>query len=249
MSKTLEVAGRIMQSAQRDLWALADAVLHDVPAEQSGARTDLGTSTYEGRSVPDRINGLAAELSAHEITKADGMPYQPSYLGELRKAAMSWPKSDRQAEASFEAHRENTGEARPIFLALCAHARGESVRRPTVVEPEAWKDALAKLATRKPGAFKVQTQAVRIAMKKASKNTPTKLDGATFAELLGHLTVGIEGLSAFHARLAEFDLEDDDRGRMVKVLRLLADKCALTLTMLSADMSDEALAEFMDSAQ
>jgi len=246
--QTVEVAERIMLSAQRDMWALADAVLHDVPArpERGGGISPVDGSN--GRLVADQIARLAVELDHHGITKADGTPYATGYLRDMRQAAAEWKPKERQKEASFETHRASSGAARPVFLALCAVARGETVARPDGVEPAAWKAALAKLRTRRRG-WLVQGEAVRIACGQQPKNAPTKLDGATFGELCQHLLVGTDGLAAFEQRFAEYDIEDADRERFAGILRKLIDRATRVLDVVTAQVTDEALAQLMETEQ
>lgn len=244
--QTIKVAERIMLSAQRDLWALADAVLADVPArpERGG-----GSHPISYVDIGNEIAALALALDREAITKADGSPYTPSYLANLRDAAMAWSPEERQAEASFEAHRKNGGESRPVFLALCAVARGENVARPEGVDATPWRDALAKLETRRHG-FKVQTQAVRIAMELAPKNTPTRLDKATLGEFMHFVSVGIDGLAALQTRYAEVadhEIPSEDLASIVKLLRALVDRATMAIDAFTAKASDEGLADLLES--
>jgi len=244
-NRTIEVAERIMMSAQRDMWALADAVLTDVPAMPEGNPNYPATG---GVGVSERLAHLATELDNLGITKADGSSYMPGYLRDVREVAMAWLSDERQAEASFDAHRENTATSRPVFLALCAHARGETVAVPEGIEAKAWKAALDKLATRRHG-YKVQTQAVRIAMNKPGKNAPTQLDRATFGELIGHLSTGLDGLTAFASRIDQFELDEEDRTAMLRVLVRLRDKASMTITFLATTVDDAALRDLLEDSQ
>jgi hypothetical protein len=236
VSETLRVAEKIMRSAQRDLWALADAVLTDVPALPEG-RPPKNSTGDGGVSVADRLNVLAGELEEAEVVKADGTPYSPGYLRHVRDAAMTWEPEDRQAEASFEAHRENAGENRNVFLSLCAHARGEKVRKPAGLDPDAWRDALDKVATQKRG-FKVQTQAVRMATGKRPKNTPTVLTSATFTELCNHIAAATGGIKAFAADYDPGNWDTDDRKRMARLLDDLIEKATFARDIVGVSVED-----------
>lgn len=231
-----------MLSAQRDYWTLADAVLDDVPRRGEGSGNVGRPASYV--NIGSELAAVAVEMGEAQITKADGTPYTPSYLANLRDAAIMWPPEQRQAEASFDCHRANGGATRPVFLALCAHARGDAVEVPTEVEPAAWRAATTKIANGTRG-YPVKVEAVRMALQRAPKNTPTRLDRATFAELLGHLSVGLEGLRAFKTRLAETAavIEADDRLAMIRILDHYPPEVAEVRELLLVDLSDEALAQ------
>lgn len=243
--KTLAVAARIMERGQRDRWALADAVLADLPETDY----EVGRPGNGSSSTPILVNDLGAlalALADQGITRAaDGETYSPVYLRDQRQVAMAWQPIDRQAEAAFDVHREcRDGDARIVMLALCRHARGEKVSRPAASEATAWRDALAKMATVRKG-LPVSAQAVRMALGKASKNAPVRLDGATFAELCSHLLVGTDGLSAFENRFADYDMDEADRDRFAGILRKLIARAEAVLAVLTASVTDEDLAELI----
>lgn len=237
----VKVAERIMQSGQRDLWDLADAVLRVVPALPEG-RNSSG-----GPGVSEQLMHMASALADVGITRPDGSAYSALYFRDLRDTAVAWPVGTRQPEGAFGTHRACAGELRPTFLALCAVARGENADRPENVDSRAWRDALDKMATVRHG-FKVSEQAVRIAAKRPAKNVPTK-PGATFGELITHLFAAAEGLASFRSRVTSIDFSDEDRQAMSNVLRRLHAEVSDLLCALDIDLSDEALAAVMDSEQ
>jgi hypothetical protein len=229
----IEFASDIQDHGQRDRWGLAYLILTATPAEMPAAE------------VSRVLNEVCVKLGERDICKMDGSLYMPAYLLQQRRVALAWAPDERQEEASFETHLEHMGDTRDVFLALCAHARGEEVTPPARVTSIAWKAATAKIATRRKG-YKVQAQAVRMALGKGSKNTPTRLEGVTFSELLRHLTVGIEGMRAFNARVSDYDLDVDDRARFIKVLDALQSQVTLTRTAIAIDLSDDTLAELLN---
>jgi hypothetical protein len=244
--KTLAVAERIMVSAQRDMWALADAVLADIPAVMKGTEH---RSTVDSGTVPEQLDVLTTILEQHGITKADGSPYTSVYLRNLRDTAMAWMPDDRRTEASFDAHREHAGETRPVFVALCRYAAGEKVRRPADVEVQAWSDAVEKIATRRHG-YKVQSQAARIACGKKAKNVPNRLDRATFAELCNGIAELIRGIERWEDKFSNFLVEDRaDRARFRGLLADLIQRAEIALQVVGAEVTDEAIAELSDGAK
>lgn len=246
---TTEVAEQMLLRDTRDQWSLGDAVLRDIPHQgHGGDRRSADQPTANGGSVAQELDRIVAQLAQYGITRTDGTPYSVVYLRNLRDTAILWPPEDRQAEASFETHRENGGQTRQVFLALCAHARGEAVAMPDGTDPEAWRDALDKVATAKR-LWKVQAQAVRTALRKAPKNTPTRLDGATFGELLQFITRGGEGLAAFRSRVGQYELTADDKRRFAGAARLLAREATDVAELLEVDLSDEALRVFTEGGR
>lgn len=246
MQQTVKVAERIMLSAQRDMWALADAVLTDVPdAGRGGDHSPVDGGMVA--TVGEQLDALALVLIEQGVTKPNGEPYTPGYLRDVRDTAMTWAPDERRTESSFEAHRENAGVTRPVFVALCKHAAGEVVKRPRDVDPDAWRDALDKMKARRHG-FKVQAQAVRIATGKRAKNTPATLDRATFAELCQHLSTAIDGIEAFAEAFRTHTITDDgDRARFRGLLKRLIDRATFAFEVVGTEVTDEALAaELLD---
>lgn len=242
--KTVVVAEKVMLSQQRDLWAVADAVLADV-ADDYGHGGDRSSSA--GPTCSDQLAALTLALADAGIVRPDGAPYQISYLRDQRLTAMAWQPIDRQKETSFASHYAyRDGRGRVALLALCAVARGEKVDRPDELDAKAWRDALAKLKTRRHG-FLVQASAIATALGMAAKNTPTVLDGATFAELCSHLLRGVEGLDAFEQKAADYDLDDDDRTKFVGILRKLIARATRCLDFVGAKITDDDLAAFLAS--
>ena len=216
---TIAVALAIMEHGDKDRWKLADAILTDAPG------------TMPGAEVPLVMDELCSEMTLAEITKADGTFYNAGYLKIQRDTSLVWDTSRRCAEASFEAHSEQRANplGQEVLIALCAVARGvKGVMPPAGVEKLAWEAALAKIATKKMSRYKVQTNAVRIALQRRGKNSPERLESATFAELLHHLMVGVDGLRAFNARVADEEVTPDDARRFIKVLDLMDEQSAIT---------------------
>jgi hypothetical protein len=231
--ETVKVATSIQDHSQRDRWSLAYALLADMPLDLAPAAV---------RKITD---DLCAEMFDLGLSLPNGAPYHPAYLQGQRKVAIAWRPEERQAEASFEAHAEHTGESRPVLLALCAVARGEQVERPLGTTPISWDAAVAKTKTRKMG-YMVQAQAVRMALGKRAKNTPTRLDGnVTFSELLRHIMTGTDGLRAFYAKASGHDLNDEDRATLLKALDAHDAASAKVRTILTVNLSDEKLAELL----
>lgn len=233
--QTIRVAGEIQQHGQRDRWDLAYAIMADAPA------------SWLPKEVSRVINELCVEMAELGISKLDGSAYDPAYLTAQRRVAVAWAPHERQTEASFEAHAENReGDARETFLALCAAARGEDVAPPKSVKAHNWRAAKAKTKTAKKTRYKVQAQAVRTAKGKGAKNTPTRLDkGVTFSDLLKHLTGAAAGLRYFNDSLDKYELDDDDRDRLDKVLVAVAEQVTMTRERMAFRPTDEALADLL----
>jgi hypothetical protein len=231
----IDYAATIQERGNGDRWDFADLILLATPEEIA-------------RSETSRIvNAIVTQMNERSVTKQDGTPYLPAYLSSQRLTALAWTPPERQDEASFEVHAENRGKTKPVLVALCAAARGEEVDRPAGCSRTAWQAALAKISTKKTARYKVQTQAVRIALQKGGKNSPTRFmdDTLTYGELVRHLIVGIEGLQAFDRRIESFDLDTEQRQRFLKVIDTLVSEATKVRVKLAVDLSDEALAELL----
>lgn len=226
----IDLAQASMDRGQGDLWSQADLLVEAVP-------TDLLQA-----DVSRIINTIIMRLDERDIVKLNGKPYLPAYLKTQRDTALVWDPSLRQAEAKFEVHAEqrNNPLGRAVLTALCAVKRGEDVERPAGVSRTAWQAAVAKVRAGKMGY--VQTNAVRIALQKGGKNSPTRFmdDTLTFGELVRHLIVGIEGLQAFDRRIEGFDLDDEQRQRFIKVIDTLVEEAGKVRVKLAADVAGEA---------
>jgi hypothetical protein len=231
----VDFAATISRQEDSSRWGLADLILTATPADMPQPH------------VSATLNKATLALGERGVTKADGSPYFPDYLANQRKTALAWDPSERQPDdASFEVHAENRSEAKkPVLIALCAVHRGEQVERPAGVERQSWANAIAKVRTAKMG--KVQTQAVRIALGKRAKNTPTNLRGATFNELVRHIMIGVDGLEALDGKLDTHPLNQEEAGRLLKALKAQAEVNARVQTRVEAklEMSDEALADLL----
>jgi hypothetical protein len=174
-------AASLDRSDTKCVWRLADAILAHVPATTDAERTAAATAVRTGNVNP-RAGGdvaallatLARDLTADGVFTPKGDPYSVGTLSNLREVAMAWPADDRHPEAAFRTHQEASNPTRRrILAALCAVARGETVRRPNGLDSSDWQRAVDRVRARTNG-FAVTANDLRI-----SEARPTNNTGAT----------------------------------------------------------------------
>lgn len=149
----IAAAAALQADSDRGYWALADALLAEVPN-------------------PDELGDVKAELDLAGVTTTTGSAYTASGLGVLRTAASNWSAASRQTVATFDTHVAVGTRKRSGFLALCAHALGVQVNQPEGVTPEAWSAAAAIVDERKarsrPPRFLVGGDELRLLFERAT---------------------------------------------------------------------------------
>jgi hypothetical protein len=91
--RSVEVA----KKAERDNWALADAILQDIH--------DLNPALTQVRADGVNTGRTEAEKMLHEEMTAAGVAdFTPAYLHNLYVTSRAWPPEDRIEQATFRAH-------------------------------------------------------------------------------------------------------------------------------------------------
>lgn len=164
-------------------WALADALLDEVPADQ------LGRNQYtEGSGdVPTTLATIAARLTDDGIETPNGNPYEVDSLRVLRLVAMGWPKPLRLREAAFRTHQEagsSNEHKREALRVLCIAARTGDYSLPPMnhgeLEPASWQLAVASIQRKVASGMRYPVSAndLRIA-RQVKTNVPERSEKGT----------------------------------------------------------------------
>lgn len=164
-------------------WALADALLAEVPNEGSGARNDLSPSS----DIATRLSTIAVQLEADGIDTPSGNPYSVQTLRELRLVAMGWPPEQRFPEAAFRTHQEAGTVSewkREVLRVLCLAARNADWEQPPMnsgeMSADAWNASIVGIQRKVASGtrFPVAANDLRLALQNKVNVPPKDIDEA-----------------------------------------------------------------------
>lgn len=236
-------------------WALADALVSEVPEQQRGGSPE----TRKGRdAVPLLIANISARLAADGIETPSGGLYTDDSLRVIRLVAIGWPEETRQPLAAFRTHQEagTTSEwKREVLRALCLAVENRDYTMPPTnhgtLDPSSWALAVGSVQRKVSCAMRYPVSAndLRTALQMKA-NVPSKESDAEKANVLD----AIESMQVANDKMAfgvrvltreGMQLGDQREALVGLIARLQASVDMLGSLLREGGVTDAALEAFM----
>lgn len=225
-------------TTSRDTWALADAVLEEIPVG--------------GKDVAARLDEMTRTVAEKDLVSPDGDPYTAKWFTKMRAVAVAWPPSARHPEAAFRTHQAacsvlTGGEA---LSALCAYSRGQRPERPEQCDVVDWMVACERIDARRRRAhrprFMVTGNDLQIALGRP-QTVPSPPPGSDEVEkILHHLIAAQRSVQAFRTTFLDAEMNENRRTLLCNTIITLRYKLKEILEVVSTRVDDEALMELIE---